>query len=304
MSRGKVMTAIRRLEGKPRKPGLEAECNRACDICGSTAWNLTYQIPDRSPLGLEIIRIGECSGCSHRFLVDPPIDLLRNFYAQDEDCYAFHVSDSYAARAGTHSRRVLELIWRYAHQGKLLEIGCGSGMLLDVARGFSFQTFGVEPSRWQADLVGRKGHTVFNSTFEQAFFDNEVFDVFVGIESIEHILSLPEFMQRLNDISRPGAVVYFSTGSTASLKAMLNGERWRYYEALHTQYFCPKSIRRLMENWGWNVLEIGSGYRLVDVLRYGLRDYTAVDMVKKCIGRVRFGTLTVSGVHVVARKLS
>jgi len=66
-----------------------------CPVCGLGNGRLFYEIPDRSPLALSPISIVSCSKCGHRFLMNPPVNKLQEFYANDKNCYAFHQSDSY-----------------------------------------------------------------------------------------------------------------------------------------------------------------------------------------------------------------
>ena len=274
-----------------------------CSICDSKALKMVYQIPDRSPLNVSCISIGECMDCHHRFLINTPTDLLMGFYSRDENCYAFHLNNSYLRMKRVDNMLVLLLISRYLNQGQLLEIGCGTGSFLDVARMSGFSTFGVESSHWQADVVKSKNHVVFNQPFENIKIGKDKFDIVVGIELIEHILDVPIFMNRLNEITKPGSLVYFSTGSTTSFMARIKGKKWRYYEVLHTQYFCPESIQKLLEKWGWKVLEFGTGFRLSDLWRHGHKDLSYYELIKKSIARIRLGSCMKSGMHVIAKKV-
>ena len=273
-----------------------------CPVCGLVSGRILYEIPDRSPLALSLILIGACSNCGHQFLIDPPVNQLQEFYADDNDCYAFHESGSYIRMKRIDSRMVLLLLRRYIPGGRLYEIGCGTGIFLDVARELDFETFGVEPSEWQAKVAGEHGHTIHNSPLEKVNSDAGMFDAIASIEVIEHVVDLCTFMSKVTNLSRPGSVIYFSTGSTASLLARMQRSKWRYYEALHAQYFCPRSLCMLLERHGWKILETGSGFRLNDLWKHGRRDLSNTELIKKSLARVRIGPHTKSGIHVIARK--
>jgi SAM-dependent methyltransferase len=273
-----------------------------CPACGLKSGRRLYEMPDRSPLALSPILIGACSNCGHQFLINPPVNQLRDFYADDQDCYAFHQSDSYVRMKRIDSRMILLLLRRYARGRRLCEIGCGTGIFLDVARELKYETYGVEPSGWQAKVASQHGHTIHNGSLEDVSDDAGIFDAIAGIELIEHVMDLHSFMSRVTSLSRPGSVIYFSTGSTTSLWARTKGKKWRYYEVLHTQYFSPYSLCLLLERHGWKILETGSGFRLGDLWKYGRRDLSGAELIKKSLARVRVGPLTRSGIHVIARK--
>ena len=85
--------------------------------------------------------------------------------AELHDLYRDMRDDAYlseeAGRRAT-SNRLLDLIGAHVPSGRLLDVGCGHGLLLDEARSRGYQTVGLELSRSAArlaeiNLAGRAG---------------------------------------------------------------------------------------------------------------------------------------------------
>jgi len=162
-----------------------------------------------------------------------------------------------------------------------------------------YETCGIEPARWQAGRI--VNHRVWISFFEDTPTRDSRYEVIVGLEFIEHVVNLERFMTKLNSIAKAGTVCYFSTGSISSIKAMIRKSRWRYYEALHVQYFSPEGLRLLFKKWGWRIINMGSGYRLIDLVRCR-RELSISEFIKKGLARLHFRGYTRSGIHILARK--
>ncbi len=108
---------------------------------------IDYASSDRAPLD-QVVR---CRSCSMVYLNPRPIPaLMSSGYAEAEDSM-FVAQNEARIRAfektlGSVLRKLkLDGRWR-----RLLDVGCAGGAFLVAARRHSFETVGVEPSRWLA----------------------------------------------------------------------------------------------------------------------------------------------------------
>jgi len=106
-------------------------------------------------------------------------------------------------------------------KGKILDIGCGFGELINVLSEFGFETYGIVVSDYESKECGRKGLNIIrgDASFELPFRD-DLFDYVISIDSIEHIynwtLCLDETKRVLKPNGRlliftPNADVYHNT---------------------------------------------------------------------------------------------
>ena len=146
-----------------------------CLICGSTKLGLLYEhVRDRFGVAAGEHRFLRCHACDSATLETPPsVDGLAAAYPEH---YTFNRSDGTRSRlravfaalewrlfyAPTYRRRVA--IFRRLtglRGGRLLEIGCASGLLLVHFRDAGFDVEGVELSAsdalWSSDPGGKSG---------------------------------------------------------------------------------------------------------------------------------------------------
>src|SRR5262245_38459304 len=96
-------------------------------------------------------------------------------------------------------------------KGRLLEVGCGPGLLLDVARFRGWEVLGVEPNeeaaKWAAATLG------LNVLQEPLGADPPVrdADIVIASEVIEHLEHPDEFTKAICDSLQPNGVALFTT---------------------------------------------------------------------------------------------
>lgn len=138
---------------------------------------------------------------------------------------------------------------------KLLDIGTGKGYLLDVAGRMGFDCYGLELSSYAASKAAERfPGKIFTGTIEQAKYPDGMFDVVTLTDLIEHIGDPMSLMTEIKRILAPGGLVFIITPNTASLTRKLLGKRWFQYKYEHVIYWNPKSLRRLLDSFGFTTL--------------------------------------------------
>jgi 2-polyprenyl-3-methyl-5-hydroxy-6-metoxy-1,4-benzoquinol methylase len=155
--------------------------------------------------------------------------------------------------AGLNARTRLNLIRRYRPSGKLLEVGCGRGDFLRVAREH-FTVVGVEPNE---DLA--KDAVAF-APIDQGVIESHPYseyDVAASFHVIEHTDSPRRFLEAIAARVRTGGVVVIETPNIHSIPFRLLKSRWRQFIPEHYFFFDEKTMARLMEDAGLRVERIG-----------------------------------------------
>jgi SAM-dependent methyltransferase len=150
-----------------------------------------------------------------------------------------------AGRRAT-ANRLLDRIAAHAPRGRLLDVGCGHGLLLDEARRRGFEVVGLELSRAAAaharDVLGLD---VRCEPFED-FRDAEGFDVIVLADVIEHLDDPLRALDACADLLRPDGVLAVVTPDPASPTARLAGRRWWAYIPAHANLLPRRTLRELL----------------------------------------------------------
>ena len=160
----------------------------------------------------------------------------------------------------TFRGRLRELLRRQPG-GRLLEIGAAYGFFLDLAKPH-FQAVGFEVNqeavRYARTKFALDVRTDDFLTTTAAAIGGAV-DVTVMWDVIEHLVRPDLYLDRVAELSRPGALLYITTGDIGSTLARLRGRKWRMiHPPTHVHYFSRPTLTRLLTNRGFRVVDVRS----------------------------------------------
>lgn len=193
-------------------------------------------------------RIVRCEGCGLVRQLDPPVAPYEE--AEDEE----YLTEERGIRQTF--REVLERVARHhPSTGRLLDVGCGPGLLLDEARTAGWEPKGIEPSAWGASQSQAKGLDVVQGTLESVELEPSSFDAIVAADVIEHVTDPADFAARIASLLAPGGVVFIATPNVASGIARLLRRWWWSIIPNHLWFFSPETLGSLLRKAGLDVLE-------------------------------------------------
>lgn len=173
------------------------------------------------------------------------VDLYRDMR---DDAYL----DEEEGRRAT-ARRLLALVERHApRRGRLLDVGCGPGLLLDEARKRGWQVQGLEPSAAsRGHAVSELGLDVRDATLQDLDPGTHGgFDAIVMADVIEHFDDPAGSLRRCASLVTDGGVVLVVTPDPASPTARVAGKRWWGLLPAHTYLLPRRTLRRLLSDAG------------------------------------------------------
>jgi 2-polyprenyl-3-methyl-5-hydroxy-6-metoxy-1,4-benzoquinol methylase len=142
---------------------------------------------------------------------------------------------------------------RYAHSGRLLDVGCATGYFLNAAR-LDFETQGIELSEWAALYARERLRLdVVNAGLDEASLPAEHFDVVTLNDVIEHFTDPRAALLRIQGLLRPGGLLYLVTPNIESLSARILRGRWWGLRPAHVFYFSPATLTALLRETGFEV---------------------------------------------------
>jgi 2-polyprenyl-3-methyl-5-hydroxy-6-metoxy-1,4-benzoquinol methylase len=151
----------------------------------------------------------------------------------------------------------LRLLEKFCDQGgRLLDVGCGRGVFLELARNAGFEPFGVELAAADAEAARRKvGTAVVATDFEQIGTANPDFDVITLFHVIEHFRSPSRAMAIVSSLLKPGGLVIIETPRIDTLWFRLLGRRWREFMFGHLFFFSRGTLADLLKRHGFTIIE-------------------------------------------------
>lgn len=167
---------------------------------------------------------------------------------------------------------IIEDFKPYFSSGKLLDIGFGSAILMQVAREKGWTPLGVEVSAPAIKHAEKLNFEVFHGELSEAKYADDYFDVITASEIIEHCPQPEILLDEVMRILRPGGLFWATTPSAKSLSYHLTGLDWTTIcPPEHLQLFSKKGIRLMLgkagfssfrvQTYGFNPLEVADTFR-------------------------------------------
>jgi len=136
--------------------------------------------------------------------------------------------------------------------GRLLDVGCGNGGFLLLARQAGWQVEGVDFDEGAVKAARSRGLTVHLGGIDVLEGQDECFDVITICHVIEHVYSPGSLLQRLNSLLKTGGTLWLDTPNLNSLGAIRFGPNWRDLDPpRHLVLFNAESLCRCLANAGF-----------------------------------------------------
>lgn len=195
-------------------------------------------------------RVVACTACDLRTLHPmPSMSEIHAAYDNVEDREYLSIEPP---RRVAFSRILERVHARRKPPGRLLDVGCYTGLFPLIAAERGWDAWGVEPSRWASDIASTRlpGH-IHHGMLDTAPFAPVSFDVITSWDVIEHVTDPKGEIERMARLLKPGGWLFLSTMHSTAPIVRLLGARWPWYMAMHLFYFTPQTLGRLLEQAGF-----------------------------------------------------
>lgn len=199
--------------------------------------------------------LSACRRCGHVFADPYPApDYISSLYAEVED----PLYDEEAEGRTRNFTPILDRLDRFRpDRGGLFDVGAATGILAAAARDRGWRADGVDPSGWAVSRAAAKyGLTLRRGGFEDAVVAPGSFQAVTMIDFIEHTPRPVEAAAKAFHILAPGGVLCLVTPDIHSRAARWAGRRWWHLRPGHLAYFSRESLRILLEDAGFRILEV------------------------------------------------
>jgi SAM-dependent methyltransferase len=179
----------------------------------------------------------------------PSEESLSRLYRElDTDVYEGELP----ARFRTAARQ-LRIVSRYVGPGRLLDVGCGSGVFLRCAADLGWKVVGVEPAkaahRSAMALLAGRGEVV-SCSLQDASLAPSSFDAVTLWDVLEHVPDPPSLMERAASLLTPAGHLFVNVPDLESLPTRLLRGRWPLLLPEHLVYFNRAGLRLCGERAG------------------------------------------------------
>jgi len=264
-----------------------------CLICRSDEVGQLYRLTE--------FDVVACISCGQIFIHPLPTveeiqELFSSLYTSGEgsvpelkDYYGFCFEDEPDNPLVEQYEAWLDVIERVKPPGRLLDVGCGTGLFLAVARRRGWQPFGIDESP-EATRHAREhfGLDPWVGEFESFADRGETFDLVTGWDVIEHCRNPVDLVRAARRSLASGGLLSLSTPNQRSILDLLGGLIYRasagratralekFYIEQHFLYFTPDSLRDCLARGGMEIFTLER--ELTDLRRLTLSPFVRMGL--------------------------
>jgi ubiquinone/menaquinone biosynthesis C-methylase UbiE len=140
---------------------------------------------------------------------------------------------------------------RYGRGAEVLEVGCGTGLILGRVRGFAGRAVGIDLSAGMLAKAHERGLEVLQGSATALPVANEQFDVTFSFKVLPHVADIGTAMAEMARVTRPGGWVLAEFYNPRSLRGLIKAlkpptavSETTSDHAVYTRYDTVADIRR------------------------------------------------------------
>jgi 2-polyprenyl-3-methyl-5-hydroxy-6-metoxy-1,4-benzoquinol methylase len=167
----------------------------------------------------------------------------------------------------------IERIWN-RQPGRLLDIGTGGGAFPYVASKRGWKAEGCEPNRWLCNwALEHYGLPIRPGTVFDQNYPGQSYDVVTLWDVLEHTPDPKTEIREAQRLLRDEGLLVINYPDIGSWIARMMGRSWVFLLDVHLYYFTRSTIRRLLEDAGFEIVRIRPHFQRLS-LGYILRRAT------------------------------
>jgi len=239
---------LKKLEHVRERHGWKAV--ERCPVCDAPDYE-----PEFEKHGVPLVR---CANCDLRFHTRIPADPNDVYQASDYTVYTKEETDDhFNYRRERFGRERIELLEKHCGdlaEKSLLDVGCGEGYFLSVAKESCARCVGSEFSAHLRAFAHEKtGLTIYSEPLET--FPDRDFDIITAFDVIEHIPEPLLFIQAATDLLSPGGHILIYTPNFDSFSVRVMREHSSIVDGTeHVVLFNHTSLKKLGDRAGLQVV--------------------------------------------------
>ncbi|MCE2740782.1 MAG: class I SAM-dependent methyltransferase [Sphingobacteriales bacterium] len=236
-----------------------------CPVCNSNQFSDLFACTDYVASG-ENFMVVACGNCGLQF-TNPRPDM--------SEIGKYYNSKNYISHAGSNKSELgvtykiydwvrnysigskLKLIKKYHTSGKLLDLGCGLGYFLNgVKLDQTFDATGADVSDEAVNYVQQEFALQVLKEDKLNITEDGFYDIITQWHVMEHVHLLDERMKLLKRILKEDGTMFIAVPISNSFDAKHYKQFWDGYDVpRHLYHFTANSMRLLMNNYGFEIIE-------------------------------------------------
>jgi SAM-dependent methyltransferase len=232
-----------------------------CPVCDGVRFTVLFEAEDYEYRLPGLFQVSACETCGlTQQSPRPPFDEILTYYDSGYQAHAV-AKPSLVARL-----KDLAINWprlrKYKRlvpvHGSVLDVGCGSGGLLNFFReNTDWSLHGIEPVAEAAAIGIASGLDIRPTTLDDAAFEDASFDLAMMNHVLEHVPDPIATLRTLRRIVKPGGYLTGEVPTPRCFERWLFGRFWAgYHLPRHLYFFEAGHLRMLLKKAGFQVISV------------------------------------------------
>lgn len=192
--------------------------------------------------------------------------------------------------------------------GPFLDVGCATGIMMNLARKEGWDVHGVELSSWAVEEARKRyGLEVLKGDFLTIDFPEDFFKVVALIDIIEHVSNPVKTVEKVWRLLGKGGICVVVTPDVMSLTARLMGGKWWHFRPAHIGFFSKESLSYLLLSKGFEIVKFKryrwrfSLYYIASRIKF-LKKFVELKFLKPFLKRIPIILPLMDSLEIYARK--
>lgn len=282
-----------------------------CPLCDEEK-NVPYRFEDRKISDTHVLLgLNRCISCKLQY-ISPRLnqDALTILY--DTEYHTNTVSGAYNVNetVSLHEYQMFKsyLLKFLPDGGKVLDIGCGVGNMLQQIRNLSiYNSSGIEISKDAAQRAQKNGLKVFQGNLSEARLESESFDAVFLLYVLEHVDNPLWILKEINRILKKDGLLFLAVPNYRYLRIafdncfsrLLFKNKVSLHPEEHLQNFTPKTLEKMVCTTNFRIL-MENCAKPLSIGSIATRLFKKVMYI--FVKTLSFFGYNIGGIHLIAQK--
>ena len=231
-----------------------------CNLCKGERTRVDLSACDWFHGSVDEFRLVRCLDCGLVFINPRPSPVEIGRYYNSEHYYTYQPeSTQQKLILPQHAKLAARLTTLMGSNGKLLDVGCGSGSFLHAMVALGWQGTGTEIGVDLADRLRQQGLDVMAGEFTTLDLAQSNYNLVTLLEVLEHLHDPQAALRRVHDLLTPAGAVLVTVPNFESLECRLFGAEWVGLQPpLHLYQFSLSTLEAMLEKAGFRISHLAS----------------------------------------------
>lgn len=221
----------------------------ACDCCGKSQWD--YRFSEKG------VSLGCCRNCGLLYISQMPPQQTR-IKEMEENVVSNRHTTAATHKKGELSRKemfrqFIELVKNAAPHGKWLDVGCGTGTLISMAKELDIEISGIELTPDRRELAeSTTGATIYNKPIEQLDLSENSLSAVLMIDVFSHLTSPSETFSCIFRVLKPNGILLLYTSEIGSEVKKEHNYLWNLGD--HLYFLGEHTVEKYADKIGFKLI--------------------------------------------------